>query len=161
MDERGRYLGLIVTLLVGVGLLALLVSWYDNRDRTLARKDSSSPSEIRFTRSDTGFLPARIFTGTRSTVTEETTFIVQEQELNSAARAARNALAARLGISTASVIVTSTERRDWSNSCLGLERAGEFCAQVIISGFRVTMTAQGNTYSYRANLDGAILRAEN
>lgn len=160
MDDRGKYLAGIVVLILGVGLLALLVGRYDSRGGTLAR-EYRSPDEIRFTRSDSGDLAARIFTGSRSTVTEETTFVVEGQELNSAARAARNTLAARLGVGAGSVIVTSIESRDWPNSCLGLERPGQFCAQVIISGFRVTMMAQGTTYFYRTNLDGSSLGAEN
>lgn len=59
------------------------------------------------------------------------------------------------------VTLISVERRDWPNSCLGLERSGEFCAQAIFAGYRVTMSALGNTYSYRTNLDGTVLRAEN
>ena len=90
MDDRQRYLGLIVTLLLAVGLLALLVSWYDDRDRTLTREDGT-PGDIRISRTGSdNSLAARIFTGSRSTVREETTFVIQEQTLNSAARVARN-----------------------------------------------------------------------
>lgn len=162
MNERQRYLGSIVTLLIGVGLLALFVSWYDDRDQTLARKDKTS-DDIRITRTESrNLLPARIFTGSRSTVTtEETTFIVQEQGLNSAARAARNFLAARLGISTSSIIITSTESRDWPNSCLGLGQPGQFCAQVIVPGFQVIMQAQGLAYIYRTNMDGSVVAGVN
>ena len=162
MNERQRYLGSIITLLIGVGLLALFVSWYDDRDQTLTRKDKTS-DDIRVTRTESrNLLPARIFTGSRSTVTtEETTFAVQEQGLNSAARNSRNALASRLGISTSSVMVISTESRDWPDSCLGLGQPGQFCAQVIVPGFRVAMEAQGKTYVYRTTTTGSVVAAEN
>lgn len=164
VNARQRYLGLIVTLIVGVGLLALLVAWYDNRDQTLAREDGTQGNrgDIRVTRTEfRDSLPARIFTGNKSTVTEETTFVVQDQELSSAARSARNSLTARLGINTTSVIVTSIESRDWPNSCLGLERPDQFCAQVIVPGFQVTMGALGNIYIYRTNIDGSVVAAVN
>lgn len=86
-------------------------------------------------------------------------FEVQDQQLSPAAKAARNALASRLGISTSSVIVTSIESREWPNSCLGLERPEEFCAQVIVPGFQVTLKAQGRTYAYRTNVDGSVVAA--
>ena len=152
MDEKRNYLAGIIILILGVLLLALSFDWYDSRDRR----------DVRVTRTESrDLLPARVLTGTRSTVTEETTFIVQDQELNSAARAARNSLAARLGISTSDVIVTSIESRDWPDSCLGLARSGQFCAQVIVPGYQVTMQARGLTYIYRTNIDGSAFAAVN
>lgn len=75
--------------------------------------------------------------------------------------AARQALAARLSIDSSNVLILTAFERDWPNSCLGLERAGEFCAQVITPGYEVTMRAQGQAYVYRTNLEGSIVRAEN
>ncbi|MDP2650738.1 MAG: hypothetical protein Q8P04_01430 [bacterium] len=86
---------------------------------------------------------------------------VHDLPVSPAVAAARAHLAERLSIETKSILVLSAFEKDWPNSCLGLEEAGEFCAQVIIPGFEVKMKAQGQVYIYRANVDGSVIKAEN
>lgn len=86
----------------------------------------------------------------------------QNTETDSAAvRAAKKDLASRLHASESSIIVVSVKAKDWPNSCLGLEKAGQFCAQVIVPGFQVTMEAQGKVHVYRTNIDGSVVAAAN
>lgn len=86
---------------------------------------------------------------------------VHDLPVSPAVAAARAHLAERLSIETKSILVLSAFEKDWPNSCLGLEKAGEFCAQVIVPGFEVKMKAQGQIYVYRTTTDGSAVKAEN
>lgn len=77
-----------------------------------------------------------------------------------AADAARSALAVKLGISPDDVLITSSLPTDWPDSCLGLPKEGELCAQAIISGYKVVMQQNDIEYVYRTNVDGTIVRSE-
>jgi hypothetical protein len=51
--------------------------------------------------------------------------------------------------------VVSVEPVDWSDACLGIERPGMMCAQVITPGFRITLRdADGSEHEVRASVDG-------
>lgn len=56
-------------------------------------------------------------------------------------------------------VVTSTQER-WPDSCLGLPRNRERCGRVIVNGWRVTMTDGAQTWIYRSDASGRILRLE-
>ena len=74
--------------------------------------------------------------------------------------AAGERLATRLGITEGSIVILTAYERQWPDSCLGLSRTGEACAEVITPGYRVTMEAAGKTYVYRTNSSGTNVRAE-
>ena len=75
--------------------------------------------------------------------------------------AARSALATRLGIANPkSILILTAFEKDWPDSCLGLPKEGEICAQAITSGYEVVMQKDGREYTYRTNADGTIVRAE-
>lgn len=81
------------------------------------------------------------------------------KDIPSAALAAQAALAQKLGLSTESVTIQNVEPALWSDSCLGLGAADEMCAQVLTSGYWVTLQAEGQTYEYRTDLEGTVVRA--
>ena len=84
---------------------------------------------------------------------------VHDLPVEPAAAQARKVLASRLGIGERSIVILSVYPKDWPNACLGLEKAGEMCAQVITPGFEVTLTAGGKTYVYRTNQTGSVVRS--
>jgi hypothetical protein len=75
-----------------------------------------------------------------------------------AADAARDALARQLGVSAEAMTVKEVSAQDWPDSCLGLAKAGEMCAQVITPGYRVVLTVDGREYELRTNLAGTVVR---
>ncbi|MCX8025783.1 MAG: hypothetical protein N3A60_11320, partial [Thermanaerothrix sp.] len=77
-----------------------------------------------------------------------------------AAAAAQSDLAARLGLPTEAVSIVHIEPAQWPDACLGLPAPDEACAEVLVEGFRVVLEAQGQTYTYRTNLEGDQVRAE-
>ncbi len=86
---------------------------------------------------------------------------VHDLPIPPAVDAARNALATRLDVSNPkSILILTAFEKEWSDSCLGLPKEGELCAQAITSGYEVTMQKDGVEYIYRTNMDGTIVRAE-
>lgn len=86
---------------------------------------------------------------------------VHDVPIPSAVDAARSALAARLGVANPKTIVILTAfEKEWSDTCLGLPKEGELCAQAITPGYEVTMLKDSAEYVYRTNADGTILRAQ-
>lgn len=87
--------------------------------------------------------------------------VVHDLPVPPAVDAARNALAARLNVSNSkSIIILTAFEKEWPDSCLGLSKEGELCAQAITSGYEVTMQKDGVEYVYRTNTDGTIVRSE-
>jgi hypothetical protein len=75
-----------------------------------------------------------------------------------AVAAAKKYAAAQTGVSEGEVIILTAYEREWPDSCLGLAEADEFCAQVIIPGYEITISAKGQEFVYRTNNDGSAIR---
>ena len=56
-----------------------------------------------------------------------------------AAEAAVQALAAARGLAADQITIISAERVEWPNACLGVEPAGQMCAEVITPGYRILL----------------------
>jgi hypothetical protein len=73
--------------------------------------------------------------------------------------AVREDLARQLGLDPLAIRLVETVPVDWPDACLGLPAAGESCAQVLSPGFRVVVEAGGESYEYRTDRDGSIVRS--
>lgn len=69
-------------------------------------------------------------------------------------------VASELKISDGLVIVMSAFEKEWSDGCLGLGGPAESCLQALVSGYEVTIQAEGKTRVYRTNIDGSVIRRE-
>jgi len=85
---------------------------------------------------------------------------IHDLPVEPAAAAARTDLAAELSVAEGSIVIMNIEEKTWSDGCLGLAGADEFCTQAMVDGFRVEMLAQGQTYFYRTDKTGTSLRQE-
>jgi hypothetical protein len=82
----------------------------------------------------------------------------QPGENNTAATdAAVSALAKNLGLDPSQVKVVSVEAVDWSDSCLGVSVEGIMCSQVVTSGSRIILEANGKQVEYHTNQDGSVV----
>ncbi|MEY2984983.1 MAG: hypothetical protein RLZZ568_1600, partial [Cyanobacteriota bacterium] len=54
----------------------------------------------------------------------------------------------------------SSAANQWTDSCLGLAKAGELCAQVITPGWRVEVSDGQTRWIYRTDQRGKIIRLE-
>jgi hypothetical protein len=64
---------------------------------------------------------------------------------------ARNDLARRLNIDAAKVTEHSVEDADFPDMALGAAEEDEMSGQMITRGWRIRLSADGNTYEYRAD----------
>ncbi|MBI4322482.1 MAG: hypothetical protein HY675_28655 [Chloroflexi bacterium] len=60
-------------------------------------------------------------------------------------------LAQRLGISQDQITVAKVEEVEWGDTSLGCPEPGKLYAQVIIPGYRITLSAKGQTYEYHTD----------
>lgn len=78
-------------------------------------------------------------------------------DLTPAQRVAISTLAQNLGITPDKIKLISTEAVDWPDSCLGVSTEGIMCSQVVTSGFRVTLEANGKQVEYHTNQDASVI----
>jgi hypothetical protein len=78
-------------------------------------------------------------------------------EAEAAVRAAVNDLAAKLKIPSDAVQVASVSAVDWSDTSLGCPQPGMFYAQVIVQGYKITLSAGGQQVEYHADQRGRIV----
>ena len=76
------------------------------------------------------------------------------------AAAVRQDLSRSTGIAADKLKVTESSRQSWPNTCLGLGSSDEICGQMIVEGWRVVVSDSRQTWVYRTNARGNILRLE-
>jgi hypothetical protein len=91
---------------------------------------------------------------TASQTRESTATPLTESELPGGALSAKQVLAEQLHVDVDTVSVISVEKVEWPDACLGVTPAGTMCAQVITSGYRIGLEAQGQRYEYHTDLNG-------
>ena len=79
---------------------------------------------------------------------------------DSAVERAKKDLAQRIGVSQNDIEVSVTDV-DFPDMSLGAPEAGEMSAQMIASGWRIDLSADGQKYEYRGNRDQLRLRGFN
>ncbi len=84
-----------------------------------------------------------------------------DAEQPAAAVRAREVLADELGLDIANIEVVSFERREWSDSCLGLGGPAESCLQAITPGWLVMLSVDGEPYEVRTDAEGDVVRIAN
>ncbi len=67
-------------------------------------------------------------------------------------------LANQLGIDRSAVTVVSSEAVAWPDACLGVTLADEMCGQVITPGYKIVLSANGNSYTYHTDQNGSWYR---
>ena len=80
------------------------------------------------------------------------------QKAPQAALSARADLAQRLLIDIDTIKLVSVEQVDWPDACMGIQTPGVMCAQVLTSGYKVVLEANGKQYEYHTNESGSRVR---
>lgn len=65
-----------------------------------------------------------------------------------------NALAQRLGIDVSAVSLDNVEQVEWPDASLGCPAPNQAYAQVITPGYKITLSADGETYSFHTDMSG-------
>ena len=79
---------------------------------------------------------------------------------NTVANTVRRDLSRRTGIPAEKWKITKFSRKTWPNGCLGLGRADEVCTQALVEGWQITLSDGSQTWSYRTDSEGLVLRLE-
>ena len=66
---------------------------------------------------------------------------------------ARRDLSARLSVSSSAIKEPSVEETEFPDLALGAAVAGEMSGQMLTPGWRIRLSANGQTFEYRANKD--------
>jgi hypothetical protein len=74
-------------------------------------------------------------------------------------RAIREAVKQQFGIQNVNVV--SFSEQNWPDGCLGLPRGKEGCTTAIVPGWRIIVSDRMQSWSYRSDRTGNILRLEN
>ncbi len=67
-------------------------------------------------------------------------------------------VAKAMNLNEADVEIISVEAVQWSDSCLGVSKAGEMCLQVITPGYRILAKVKGETVELHSNESGSAVR---
>lgn len=81
-----------------------------------------------------------------------------EERFIGAVLVVRALAAEKTKVSEDEVSIVSVTEQDFSDSCLGLGGPAESCLQVITPGYEVTVSAKGEEFVYRTNMDGSVVR---
>ncbi len=80
--------------------------------------------------------------------------------LNQVANVAKGMLAEQLKIDPSGIVLAGMEEKTWSDTCLGLGRSDESCAQVETPGYLITLTVDSTRYTFHSDLAGTNVRTE-
>lgn len=79
----------------------------------------------------------------------------------SVANAVLQDLSCRVGIPARLLRITEFSRQTWPDGCLGLPQPDAFCTQALVEGWRITLSDGRQTWVYRTDSQGRVLRLEN
>ena len=98
--------------------------------------------------------PAEKFTPTPIPTLQPTATSGQEAT-TPAISAAKSALAINLHIDADTIQFVKIQPVQWPDSCLGVPSPGIMCAFHVVDGYRITLSANNQTYEVHTNLDGS------
>ena len=81
--------------------------------------------------------------------------VVINDQMNSAISAAKFALGEQLQRGVDAIKLTDIQQVQWSDGCLGVQQPGIMCAMHVVDGYKITLSANDQTYEIRSNLDGS------
>jgi hypothetical protein len=68
---------------------------------------------------------------------------------------AKSFLADKLSINEAAIKFVEAQKVQWPDTCLGVQQPGIMCAFHVVDGFKITLSAKGQSYEVHTNLDGS------
>lgn len=84
--------------------------------------------------------------------------VTGEEDLPPAVQVLLEQVSQQTGVEVQNIEIVTLEQVDWPDACLGLPEGDEACAQVITPGFRVELQVNDQTFEFRTDESGAIIR---
>lgn len=102
-----------------------------------------------------------LFSASSPTLSYNRSFLISNASLPSAvAEAVKQDVTRRHKIPTSELKIKTFSRETWSNGCLGLGNADEICTMALVEGYRVVVTHEKHTWTYRTDSMGLTVRVE-
>ena len=76
-------------------------------------------------------------------------------QMHAAITAAKSALAKQLQLGVDTIQLADIQPVQWPDGCLGVQQPGIMCAMHVVDGYKITLSANDQTYEIRSNLDGS------
>ena len=76
------------------------------------------------------------------------------------AAAVRQELSRQVDIPVSELNITESSQETWSDGCLELPQPDELCTQALVEGWRVTLSNGCQTWVYRSDRQGQVVRLE-
>lgn len=76
------------------------------------------------------------------------------------ANAIRQHLSRQTSIAPGQLRITQSSRQTWPDGCLGLPEPDQFCTQALVEGWRVVISHQNQTWVYRTNASGSLVKLD-
>jgi hypothetical protein len=84
--------------------------------------------------------------------------VTGEEDLPPAVQAVLEQVSQQFGVEVQNIEIVETEQVEWPDACLGLPEVDEACAEVVTPGFRVELTVNDETFEFRTDESGQIIR---
>jgi hypothetical protein len=68
---------------------------------------------------------------------------------------AKSFLADKLSINRSTIKFVEAQKVQWPDTCLGVQQPGIMCAFHVVDGFKITLSANAQSYEVHSNLDGS------
>jgi archaellum component FlaF (FlaF/FlaG flagellin family) len=68
---------------------------------------------------------------------------------------AKSFLADNLNINKETIQLVDAQTDQWPDTCLGVQQPGIMCAMHVVDGYRITLSANDQSYEVHSNLDGS------
>lgn len=79
---------------------------------------------------------------------------------NSVVQAVLQDASRRSNVPSQELNIVRAQQRDWPDGCLGLALSGIFCSQAVVSGWQVTVNAEQQSFVYRTDNSGYLIKLE-
>lgn len=150
--------GVLITLAVGaVALCAAACAGeetsHSDREPTAQAQDAASRERARIREQQARERAARL-----PRIETDPPANEQTQPPSSGLEALRSNAASLAGVAADSVRIVSSERVTWSDGSLGCPKGDEMYTQMLVSGYRVVLSAGGETFDYRLADSGFFRR---
>ena len=84
--------------------------------------------------------------------------VTGEEDLPPAVQAVLQQVSQQTGVEVQNIEIETLEQVDWPDACLGLPEGDEACAQIITPGFRVELQVNDQTFEFRTDESGSVIR---
>lgn len=84
--------------------------------------------------------------------------VTGEEDLPAAVQAVLEQVSQQTGVDVQNIEIVTVDQVDWPDACLGLPEGDEACAQVVTPGFRVELQVDDQTFEFRTDESGSIIR---